>query len=128
MGELPADDGVERERILAQITATEEALDALPGIAEQLRVSDVSTERLRSEYTEKLDVLRAVKNGDPAAEQPESVTLNNEQVALRRALLAHKRATVLRLRDQQIIDDTVLRPIQAGLDVEELRLGRLDID
>lgn len=125
---FPADDGVERERILAQITATEEALDALPGIAEQLRVSDVSTERLRSEYTEKLDVLRAVENGDPAAEQPESVMLNNEQVALRRALLAHKRATVLRLRDQQIIDDTVLRPIQAGLDVEELRLGRLDID
>jgi hypothetical protein len=37
-------------------------------------------------------------------------------------LLERKRAAVLRLRDQQRIDDAVLRQIQARLDVEEIRL------
>lgn len=44
--------------------------------------------------------------------------------ALRLAALSHKRSTVLRLRDEQRIDDTVLRQVQTRLDDEELRLSR----
>ena len=37
-------------------------------------------------------------------------------------LIARKRAAVVRLRDENTIDDTVLREIQAQLDAEEIRL------
>ena len=37
--------------------------------------------------------------------------------------MAHKRATVVRLRDEDVIDDTVLRRIQTQLDVEDVRLS-----
>jgi CPA1 family monovalent cation:H+ antiporter len=40
------------------------------------------------------------------------------------ALLARKRATVLALRDEQRIDDIVLRQFQTRLDIEEVRLSR----
>ena len=41
---------------------------------------------------------------------------------LRRALIAHKRDAVLALRDQQQIDDIVLRQMLARLDIEAVRL------
>jgi hypothetical protein len=45
------------------------------------------------------------------------------------AFIAHKRRTVVRLRDERVIDDTVLREIQARLDLEEVRLaGQPDVD
>nr|WP_240943092.1 cation:proton antiporter [Planosporangium thailandense] len=46
---------------------------------------------------------------------------------LRLALIARKRARVVKLRDAHHIDDTVLRRIQAQLDAEELRLSRRDL-
>jgi CPA1 family monovalent cation:H+ antiporter len=39
-------------------------------------------------------------------------------------VLAHKRTTLIRLRDQRRIDDTVLREVQRRLDIEEVRLSR----
>jgi CPA1 family monovalent cation:H+ antiporter len=39
-------------------------------------------------------------------------------------VLAHKRATVVRLRDESRIDDIVLRQVQTRLDIEEVRLTR----
>ena len=50
-------------------------------------------------------------------------------LALSLALIAHKRHTVVRLRDEHVIDDTVLRQIQSRLDVEEVRLaGQPEVD
>ncbi|MGW1781868.1 hypothetical protein ACWCQQ_22375 [Streptomyces sp. NPDC002143] len=46
-----------------------------------------------------------------------------QDTALRLALAAHKRATVVRLRDDNRIDDGVLRQVQARLDNEEVRLS-----
>jgi hypothetical protein len=46
---------------------------------------------------------------------------------LRLALLAHKRATVVRLRDERRIDDVVLRQVQAALDIEEVHLSRREV-
>ena len=48
---------------------------------------------------------------------------NDDYTALRLALIARKRATVVRLRDEGRIDDTVLRRVQAKLDLEDLRLS-----
>lgn len=51
-----------------------------------------------------------------------------EYNALRLELIAHKRETVVRLRDEQAIDDIVLRAVQRRLDLEEVRLSRREIE
>lgn len=76
-------------------------------------------ERLRREYAEHLTAARA----DQAGHDDHPALLRARQYTqLRLALIAHKRGTVIRLRDERRIDDTVLRQIQARLDTEELRL------
>ncbi|MFE5339706.1 Na+/H+ antiporter [Isoptericola sp. NPDC056578] len=123
---LPDDDGVDQERQLAEVTATEEALAALDEIASDLGTDPAVVDRLRGEYEEHLLVLRA-RAGAP--ETPASAArLDEEYTRLRLALLARKRDVVIRLRDNRDIDDTVLRQVQARLDVEELRLGPLPTD
>jgi NhaP-type Na+/H+ or K+/H+ antiporter len=49
------------------------------------------------------------------------------RAALRLGLLARKRATVVRLRDERRIGDAVLRQVQAALDIEEVRLSRREV-
>jgi CPA1 family monovalent cation:H+ antiporter len=78
------------------------------------------TERVRAAYEEHLSALRAHEDGDTGGP---SVTRSRQYGNLRLALITHKRATVVRLRDEGVIDDTVLRGIQARLDIEELRLS-----
>jgi CPA1 family monovalent cation:H+ antiporter len=79
-------------------------------------------DRLRGEYVEHLELLRA--RDDDGVEPDSAVLLDEQYTALRLALLAKKRATVVRLRDERRIDDAVLRQIQARLDIEEVRLSR----
>ncbi|WP_405892519.1 DUF2255 family protein [Streptomyces sp. NBC_00104] len=119
--------GVERdvagERLLAETTATEEALKALPTLAEELDTDPAVAERMRQEYETHLLVVRA--GGDTAAsDETDALRHHRHYTALRLALLAHKRSTVLRLRDDHEIDDTVLRHVQRHLDLEEVRLPR----
>jgi len=123
---LPADDGVVRERHLAEQIATEEALEALPELAPALGADRSVVDRLHDEYTEHLHVLRA-RDLDPDRPDP-AVGLEEQYTALRLALITRKRATVLRLRDERRIDDTVLRQVQARLDIEELRLSPPDLE
>jgi Na+/H+ antiporter len=117
---LPVDSGVATEEHLAQTAATQEALDALPQLAAALHTDTEVTDRLRREYTEHLHVLRAGTD-DPEDEPAERH--DQQYAALRLAVLARKRATMLRLRDEQRIDDIVLRNLQDRLDLEELRLS-----
>ena len=79
-----------------------------------------------AEYEEHLSALRAHEDGE--TDGP-TVTRSRQYGALRLALITHKRATVVRLRDEGVIDDTLLRRIQARLDIEELRLsGTPDVE
>lgn len=41
---------------------------------------------------------------------------------LRRTLIGVKRSALIRLRDQRVIDDIVLRRLQSVLDSEEIRI------
>ncbi|MFC4563080.1 Na+/H+ antiporter [Nocardiopsis mangrovi] len=120
---LPGD-SVTQERRLAEVTAAEEALDALPEVAANLGTDQAVADRLRGEYEEHLEILRARDTGESADD--EILRLDSEYTRLRLALLSRKRATVVRLRDQRRIDDTVLRQIQTRLDIEEIRLSRID--
>ena len=49
---------------------------------------------------------------------------DDQYTELRLALIARKRVTLLQLRDEQRIDDIVLRQIESRLDLEEIRLTR----
>ncbi len=118
---LPRDTSVDQERHLAETLATEEALAAIPQLAAALGTdSDVAT-RLRREYEKHLRVLHA---GDDGADDEPALRYDQQYTALRLAVLARKRAAVIRLRDERRIDDTVLRQVQTRLDIEEVRLSR----
>ncbi|MFC4069065.1 Na+/H+ antiporter [Actinoplanes subglobosus] len=119
---LPHDVSVEKERRLAETTAIREALAELPALAAVLGTDPQVTDALRREYDRHLEMLMSQ---DPASDG--STLRHHDDAALRRALVAHKRATVLRLRDQGHIDDTVLRRVQARLDIEDLRLSDHDL-
>jgi Na+/H+ antiporter len=116
----PTDSSFTDELHLAKRTATEQALEALPELASQQQASPEVEALLRSEYEEHLAALRAHEDGD---DDDPSLQRAAQYATLRRALLAHKRATVIRLRDSDVIDDTVLRRIQTQLDIEEVRLS-----
>jgi Na+/H+ antiporter len=120
---LPRDTSVEEELRLAQTEATLAALAALPEVAAELGTDPDVVDRTRREYEEHLHVVHGDIDDDD-----EPITRHEEQYsALRRALLDRKRATVLALRDEQRIDDIVLRRFQTQLDIEEVRLSRPEV-
>lgn len=119
---LPHDTSIEAERQLAETLAAEDALAAIPNLAAGLGTDPEITRRLRREYEKHLRLLSARDTG--ANDEP-ALRYDQQYTALRLAALARKRATVLRLRDERRIDDTVLLQLQARLDIEEVRLSRL---
>lgn len=124
---LPRDTAVARERRLADTLAAEDAFAALPHIAAQLGTDPDVVDRMRREYQQHLRIRHANDSDDGTVEssvEEPAVRHDQHYTALRLALLARKRATVVRLRDERRIDDTVLREVQAKLDIEEVRLSR----
>ncbi|MFJ9711016.1 hypothetical protein [Streptomyces sp. NPDC101234] len=117
---LPPDTSVVEERNLAETTAIEAALEAMPRLAVELGTGPKTVEWLRQEYEGRLASARALGAG---AEDDPALLLHQDYTALHLALIAHRRATVVRLRDERHIDDTVLRRLQADLDSEEVRLS-----
>ena len=117
---LPGDGGLEDERRLAETVATESALAALPVVAERLGTDPKITARMRTEYQKHLRILAARA---PDTEDDElALRYDQQYTALRLDLLALKRETIVRLRDEQRINDEVLRGLQARLDIEEVRM------
>jgi CPA1 family monovalent cation:H+ antiporter len=121
---LPADTAIEEERHFAETVATEEALAAMDDIAAERGIDRRVVDRMRTEYEKHLKVLRA--HGDEADPNP-GHRAEADFRSLRLGLLNRKRQTIVRLRNEQRIDDTALRQIQAQLDAEEVRLSRRDL-
>jgi CPA1 family monovalent cation:H+ antiporter len=118
---LPADHSESAEQQLAERTATQAALAALPGVASRINASDEAVERLRADLEQRLADIT-----DEAAEQASEASGGSPRDDYRRlhaAILADKRAALIRLRDAHVIDDIVLRRVQARLDAEEVRLS-----
>ncbi|MBO2455469.1 Na+/H+ antiporter [Actinomadura barringtoniae] len=123
LARLPEDTALQEERRLAETVATEEALAVIPEVAASLGTSQPVLERTLTEYETHLKVLCTIcePEDDPVRDA------EDDYAALRLALLARKRATIVRLRDERRIDDTVLRMIQQRLDIEEVRLARREV-
>ncbi|WP_342024869.1 Na+/H+ antiporter [Arthrobacter citreus] len=112
------------EQQLAETSAVRTALEALPQVAAELGTDTVVADEVRSEYERRLATLNALQgdargNDDGARHLARAAQYRD----LGLALLALKRNTVIRLRDERRIDDAVLLRVQAVLDVEELRLA-----
>ncbi|MEU1519489.1 hypothetical protein ABZ490_46505 [Streptomyces sp. NPDC005811] len=118
---FPRDTSVEEELLRAGTAAAEEAFRAIPHLADELGTDPQVVERLRHEYEIYPASVRA--RGDGVADDDPALRFDQHSAALRLALVARKRATVVRLRDEQQIDDTVRRRLQAALDIEEVRLA-----
>jgi monovalent cation/hydrogen antiporter len=114
---LAGDETREDETREARTTATRAALDALPDIARSMDAPPDMVERIRSDYEGHLEELRAEGEQDD-----EAVRYERLEHELRLAVLQRKRQTITALRDANRIDDYVLRDLQAGLDIEEIRL------
>jgi Na+/H+ antiporter len=121
---LPVDEAMQKERQLAERTASEAAYAALHQVAARLGTDEAVVVRTVTEYERHLELVR--KDGEEAVLEA-AVRAESDYSALRLELLALKRETIVRLRDEQKIDDTVLRQIQARLDVEEVRLTQREV-
>ncbi len=115
---LPQDTSAEDELALARRVASREAFDALPSLARELGIASEVIDDVTAEIRTHLEQI------DPEDEEFRTrvADAHSQYRALRVAVIGHKRATVVRLRNEGTIDDAVLRQVQASLDLEEVRL------
>jgi CPA1 family monovalent cation:H+ antiporter len=123
---MPEDVAHADELQLARTRAAEVALDALPQVADELGVGPKLRSRLQKEYEEHAALVEAGADESGNNRLAEAGDLIRQ---VRLAVLDHKRRAVTELRDQNRIDDIVLRELQATMDLEEVRLlGPAGID
>ncbi|MFE0106689.1 Na+/H+ antiporter [Streptomyces sp. NPDC059009] len=125
---IPADTAVAQEEWLAESVSYGDALAALPGLAERLRTAPQVTEAVRHYLQLQADAVTQRCRTPPAPPAVHPQQLADDDTALRLALLAERRAAVVRLRDAGDIDDTVLRRLQRRLDAEELHLSQDEME
>ena len=116
---LPEDVTRCNELQLARSVGAEAALEALPVVAGELGVGPKLLSRLQKEYEEHAAVVMA-SDDDPTAQ---NLVERNELVRrVRLGVLKHQRRAVTALRNQNRIDDIVLRELQNELDLIEVQL------
>ncbi len=118
---LPPDPTELDEELLAEQETLRAMLDALPDTASRLGVPVEASQRLAKNYEALLERIHR-EEGNPEQARRDEIDTDHE-AALRLALLPIKRKTLLRLRDENHIDDVILRRVQARIDLEELRLS-----
>lgn len=93
------------------------ALEALPEHADRLKAPPETTDTIRSELRQ-----YAAEDAAEDAEPPDTGPGVRTGLELRRTLVGVQRSALIRLRDQRVIDDIVLRRLQSVLDNEEIRI------
>jgi monovalent cation/hydrogen antiporter len=120
--QMPDDVAHDEELHLARTRGTQAALDALPSIAHDLGVSPDLLRRVQQEYEKHAALVMATEDGSDShlAERKELVR------RLRLGALEVKRREITSLRNQDLIDDIVLRELQSEMDLEEVQLLNAD--
>lgn len=118
--QLPPDTAQVDELQLARSHSAAAAVHALPAVAAEVGVDDEELlERLRREYEDHAAVTAA---SDEYAEDTDAADRSDMVRRVRLGVLEYKRQAVIELRDQNRIDDIVLRDLQSAMDNEEVRL------
>jgi CPA1 family monovalent cation:H+ antiporter len=114
---LPVDASVDEEVQYADEYTLDAAIEAIDATAAELGSDDKVVGRVRQELDKQRRLAAAAgAEGDPVVEH------HNQYTNLLLALIARRRQALLELRDEQRIDDIVLRRVQARLDADEVRL------
>ncbi|OBH07066.1 MULTISPECIES: Na+/H+ antiporter [unclassified Mycobacterium] len=116
---MPDDVAYVRELELARTRGVEAALAALPTVADEVGIGDDLRRRLQKEYEEKAALAQATEDGSANSR----LLKGKEKVRrVRLGVLEHKRREITDLRNQNLIDDIVLRELQNEMDLEEVQL------
>ena len=110
----------EKEERLARLKANEAALKRLESMESVKRARPEVVERLRAEY---LDRIRQLRDHN-AHEENVSPLYSSDFEELAREVLKTERETVIKLRNEEAINDQALRRIQRDIDLAEARLHR----
>ena len=117
---IVGDHAQEDEEREARLQANRAALERLTSISRTRRIESGLLERLRTEYEERIQQLAGTDdNGD----HKKLSVYSAEFERLSREILEEERKTILRLRNERVINDHVLRRIQRDLDLAEAQLG-----
>jgi CPA1 family monovalent cation:H+ antiporter len=113
------DDSREKEEREARLAANKAALARVAEIATADSAKTDAHKRLRIEYE---DRIRQLEAAEPDHVKHHLRLFSNEYEALSRAALNVERQTILKLRNEEVINDEVLRRIQKDIDLAEARL------
>lgn len=116
---IPDDVTYVQELELARCRGSQAALAALPTVADEVGISDELRRRLEKEYEEKAALTLATEGGSA-----DSHLINKKEKVrqVRLGVLEHKRREITAMRNQNLIDDIVLRELQNEMDLEEVQL------
>jgi monovalent cation/hydrogen antiporter len=115
---MPDDVAHEEELQLARCRSVQAALDALPVVAAEVGVDEELLVRIRKEYEEHAALVMATEDGSDSHLAERKDLLRR----VRLGVLERKRREITALRNQNLIDDIVLRELQAEMDLEEAQL------
>ena len=113
------DNAMIKEEREARLKANHAALAHLKGIAETNPAKADALQRLRIEYE---DHIRQVEGSEPESAGTPLRLFSSEYERLSYEGLVEERRTILELRNQNVINDEVLRRIQKDIDLAEVRL------
>ena len=122
---FPSDNREELETLHARLKATQAALARLEEISAAEEIPDEVVSDLRDRFTNKANRLEARCTGDG---DDEGETRAAAYRQMRQELVTAERQTVVALRDDFVISDSVLHRIQRTLDLEEQRLAMEEED
>jgi CPA1 family monovalent cation:H+ antiporter len=116
------DDGAaEAEERTARLKANEAALARVNELAESEAMNPDVINRMRVEYQ---DRIRQLQVCEPDQESSGSQLYSSEFERLARETLKVERKTLIQLRNEDVINDEVLRRVQRDIDLAEVRLSR----
>lgn len=113
------DRSTEREEHRARLEANRAALSRLKELGENDAGKADARDRLRVEYEDRIRQLEAYEPNDENAHR---TTFSTEYESLSVETLSVEREVILRLRNDSVINDEVLRRIQRDLDLAEARM------
>ena len=116
---IPRDQSIEEEERSARFEANKAALKLIVGLGQKGEFAADAVERLRAEYDERLQQLQlCADNPDDCSGQVATPGYQR----LQQVALDVERQTIIRLRNERVINDDALRRIQRDLDLAEARL------
>jgi monovalent cation/hydrogen antiporter len=113
------DDSLEHEERKARLAANQAALVRLSAVAEKDPAKADALKRVRIEYEDRIRQLEATQENRTDRHLR---LFSAEYERLSREGLKQERETILQLRNQDVINDEVLRRIQQDIDLAEARL------